>query len=288
MTIYVQSRGKSQDYDYCWLEVRRDSQRLETPPELEKVQPEELIDSQNPSIVLARSGKYLVLLITTLRAGDERLDFMGRQIYNSVAWVEEDLPNKEKQLREIAIQALDKKLADIVKEAVESNADSAYGFRADFDKLKKLGGLSSQEERSLPRALSQRHAGKDSKYLRDNLIKELTEYSLPELSGNIQILVVITTMKSLNGLKSKKVWRGLSSRIESEEWENIGDSEIEVIEGKNSRKKLAGVIAIVLTGLITVVWLLVNHPTPQDMQPESIVPGQLSIVKVAHKSFKTF
>lgn len=131
MTIYIQSCGKSQDHDYAWLKIEdNDRQEPEIPHALKAIKPEELIDSQNPSIILARSGGYLLLLATALDTQDGRTDFMGRQIRNSIAWVEEDSSVSRQLFRKLAIQALKGKLKDDIQQAVDNVADSRYGFRA--------------------------------------------------------------------------------------------------------------------------------------------------------------
>jgi hypothetical protein len=281
MTIYVQSRGKSQEHDHCWLEIRKDAPPSFMPPELKKLETEELIDSQKPSIILARSGKYLVLLIMALETGDGRIDFMGRQIRNSVAWVEIDSSEKDRLLRKIAIQALNGTLAAAVDEAVSSDDNSDFGFKADFTKLKTIGKVvddsceyepKSDSEPANPYPLK---VGGDNKDLKFELIAELAENALPKFSGNIQILVVATTMKSSEGLRKKGVWRGISSRIESKDWE-FDISRGEELDLKDDKKKLLfGVVIMILVSIIAIIiWVLVNHPTSRNLKPERITPVQ--------------
>ena len=59
MKIYVDSRGFSQDYDYRWIEVTETEQKRpeELPYILRKTA--ELIESDAPSVVLARNGYWL-------------------------------------------------------------------------------------------------------------------------------------------------------------------------------------------------------------------------------------
>lgn len=285
MTIYVQSRGKAQDHDHCWLEVTKDAQTQISPPALKEIKPEELIDSQRPSIILARSGKHLVLLVMALKAKDARLDFMGRQIRNSVAWVEENTPDKERLLRRIAIRALNGKLVKDVDDAVTSEADSMYGFEAKFDKLRTIGNsLDSQDVNSEEANLDIAKFGNNSKKLKDELISELTRYALPISSDDIQIFVVDTTLKSLGGLKAKEVWRGLSSRVESEDWMKFDVPKSGEPNPKDSKKKLLiGVVALLLVGIIAAVTVSIsaNHPIPQNAQPESMAPLQPSEIGIA-------
>lgn len=278
MTIYVQSRGKAQDHDHCWLEVTKDHQISVAPPALETIKPEELIDSQKPSIILAQSGEFLILLVMALKAGDERLDFMGRQIRNSIAWVEKNDPGKEQYLRKITIRALNGKLVDDVDAAITSDADETYGFKANFDKLKAIGNSPDSPDVSSEEAnLDVAKFGNNNKDLRGELISELTRYAIPISSNSIQIFVVETTLKSLDGLKTKGVWRGLSSRIdESEDWIEFDVSKNEKSRPKNSKKKARiGVITLIVVSLLALTtWFVANRPLHQDLQPESLAPVQ--------------
>jgi hypothetical protein len=290
MTIYVQSRGKSQEHDHCWLKITKDAppSRM-TPLELEKIEPEELIDSQKPSIILARSGNHLVLLIMALETGDGRTDFMGRQIRNSVAWVEVNSPENDWLLRKIAIQALNGDLAKAIDNAVYSDADSDYGFTAKFAELAKIGtpaelpASNSIEFKSEPNAekanFHKLKFARDNEDRRSDLIQDLQQYALSELPANIQIVVVVTTMKSSDGLRKKGVWRGLSSRIESKDWECYGEE----VDLQDDKKKLLFVIVIViLVSVITmIIWALVNHSTPRNLKPKSINPVHPSEMQTA-------
>lgn len=284
--IYVQSRGKSQEHDHCWLEIREGKQLSISPEEFKDIKPKELIDGQKPSMILARSGKHLMLLVMSLKAGG-RLDFMGRQIRNSVAWIaDEDFD--EPLLRRIAIQALEgdreigKSLADAVNEAVENAPDNKYGFTVDFGKLKKIGNSSdSKYVRCEEASFESLKFGGDNESIREELVKELTKYALPKSSEAVQILVVITTMKSEDGLRAKHVWRGLSSRILSEEW--IPLSALKDQEGSSERSKKWGeveIIAFLILALILVMVLLLflNYPVSQKPQPKSAT--QLNLLTV--------
>lgn len=297
MTIYIQSCGRSQNHDYRWLEVR--TRKPEIPSELKKLQPEELIDSQKSSIILARlhncSKSFLVLLITALKTRDGRTDFVGRQIRNSVAWVEIDSDEKERQLRKIAIQALKGDLAGVVDEAVENNADSDYGFEADFTKLRAIGSFSDSLdigfEEEEPNVLK---FGENNDLFKPALVLDLTKYSLPKLAGDIQILVVVTTMKSLEGLKSRGVWRGLSSRIESEVWikseAQIEPEASEVyytpgkkprsarkVEVENSNPILGIIILLIIGAMVMTIWLLLHNAASQNPKTKSVTPVQPNV-----------
>lgn len=130
MTIYVQSRGKSQEHDHSWLEVTKGiAQTSIIPEKLKAMKPEELIDSQKSSIVLARLDEHLVLIITALDAPG-RTDFMRRQICNTVAWIEPDNSKNERLFCKVAAHALNEKLGDDVHKAVFDDPVSTYGFRS--------------------------------------------------------------------------------------------------------------------------------------------------------------
>ncbi len=274
MTIYVQSCGKSQNHDYVWLKVEEELQEAEIPRALQVIKPEELIDSQNPSIILARSGEHLLLIATALDTRDGRTDFMGRQIRNSVAWVEDDSPGSQRLLRKLVIRALKGKLDDDVDQAVHNAANSRYGFRVDFQEFQKIEREVSNEEigdaKSEPCPLK---VGKDRKPLRNDVIEDLKKYQLPE---SIQILVVVTTMKSAEGLKAKDVWRGLSSRIGSKEREDQEDWEDYLLK-KNTKTQqnlevaqkspIIGILILLIIGVV-ILAILIPILAPQNLQPK--------------------
>lgn len=279
MTIYVHSRGKSQEHDHSWLS--EDGQTSKIPEALIRIKPEELIDSHKPSIILARSRGELILLVTALITRDGRTDFMRRQIRNVVAWVKPDESNSRRMLCKIAAQALYGELDGVVDESVESDADNQYGFGADFELLRSIGGgLDGQND-----AAEQSGSGSDLKIggnsqgLRQELADELTEHGLPKSTGDPQILVVVTTLKSAAGLKSKNVWRGLSSRIEDEEWITYSDSKKKqnlILSRQN--KMIIGLTAILTVVLIAVIAWLIDAPAHQKMPSQVPVTEQVSPV----------
>ena len=100
--IYVQSRGISQDYDYQWKEINFDNntQDIVDCPLLVKSF-KHLLDSKAPSLLLARSEKKLLLLITI---PSQRRDYMNRIIRNSVVWIGKE--QDEQILKALAVRGL--------------------------------------------------------------------------------------------------------------------------------------------------------------------------------------
>ncbi|KYC36115.1 hypothetical protein WA1_40975 [Scytonema hofmannii PCC 7110] len=204
MKIYVQSRGFSQDYDYCWLP--------EVPPILRQYRINDLIQSESPSVVLGRYDNKLLLLVTGLEAS-ERTDFQGRKIRNSVAWVGEDSEANEQKLRAIAAYALRGLLDTDLDKAVKFGGDS--GFEVCFDTISHF----KVDEVKLFNAKLESKIGKNSEYLRNDIAYELEERCLPKGNSFNNIpLVVVTGIKSVNALKQANVWRGLSNLVQGEGW----------------------------------------------------------------------
>lgn len=272
MTIYVQSRGKSQEHDYRWLEVRKESQSPVIPPLLKDLKVEELIESQKPSLILARSGRYLLLLVTALESREERTDFMGRRVRNSVAWVAEDKPETEQFFRAIAAQALRGELAERIDQAI--SIGSEYGFEVNLEQLQTLVDHLEIDPKSVNSGRFK--FGKNVSHLRSELASELSKFSLPQGLGTYQILVVVTTLKSQEALEKLRVWRGLSNRIESETWVEVFDSTSGEAESRRQKKTLffGMLAAIVVIAIGWIVWGSTLNPTPQNSQPESRTSSQ--------------
>ncbi|MGB3670386.1 MAG: hypothetical protein WA984_09770, partial [Phormidesmis sp.] len=153
--------------------------------------------------------------------------------------------------------------------------------------LKTIGKSSHNGGTNSTKDPFKRFVGKDNESLRSELIQELTEYALPKRSGDIQLLVVVTTMKSENGFQRKGVWRGLSSRIESEDWVELDAERIEEPDSqKKTRPGFGILVALFVVGLIAVTALfLINHPTARDSQPESIDPSKLGLMETVPQHF---
>ncbi|GAA6616600.1 hypothetical protein [Scytonema sp. NUACC26] len=204
MKIYVQSRGFSQDYDYCWLP--------EVPPILRQYRINDVIQSESPSVVLGRYDNRLLLLVTGLEAS-ERADFQGRKIRNSVAWVGEDNEANEQKLRAIAAYALRGLLDTDLDKAVKFGGE--FGFEVAFDIISHF----QVDEVKQFNAKLESKIGRNSEYLRNDIAYELEERCLPKGNGFNNIpLVVVTGIKSVNALKQANVWRGLSNLVPGEGW----------------------------------------------------------------------
>ncbi|EAW37133.1 hypothetical protein [Lyngbya sp. PCC 8106] len=213
MTIYILSRGQKEDQDYSWFKIRKESLIRETPPIFKRVPVETVIDHQKPSMILARQDSEFLLLITGLKAREERTDFMGRSVRNSIAWVYSDSEEYEKILRYLAIRALKNELELELDQAI--NIGGEFGFQVDKDAIEQLAFPESLESKPAEKACK---LGKNYPKLRQELAKELQNYSIPLRDG---FLIIITTLKAKSALSLSGVWRGLSDRIENEEWEVI-------------------------------------------------------------------
>jgi hypothetical protein len=132
MEIYVQSSGYSPDFGYCWMR--------KSPPYLSKVS--SYIQNDSPSLVLARFGGNLFLLVTDL-SSLEKKDFRDRPIRHSVAWECEDNDENEKTLRAIAVEALQGVLSYKVDQLVDLDRKAGFTFRE--DDFQRLGNSILQE-----------------------------------------------------------------------------------------------------------------------------------------------
>jgi hypothetical protein len=201
MEIYVQSRGYSQEFDYCW--------HPETPKILGESNVYSLIQSESPSIVLARHDGKIFLLATGLES-NQREDFRGRIIRNSVLWVCEESDDNEQYLRALTVNIL----RDIIKDDIDKIvrfSENGFGFEVDFNGIQQLevGEVGTFEEKS------ERKVGNNNQYLKDILAFELEERDLPE---GIKFLVVTTGIKREKDLTDAGVWRGLSNMVKGDGW----------------------------------------------------------------------
>ncbi|MGB3507879.1 MAG: hypothetical protein WBA93_01260 [Microcoleaceae cyanobacterium] len=221
MEMYVQSCGFSVDDDYRWLKVNADFQQPEIPLIMTRliltdnrteVRITDLIQSEAPSLVLARNDGELFLLVTGLESR-ERQDFRGRKIRNSVALVCQDSEENELFLRAISVAVLRGKLEGKIDSAVAFGGE--YGFQVNFDQIQTL--LSEDELRNINSIAAKQDykIGKNSSELKAELADELAEYSLPL---DNRILVVVTGIKKESTLMQAGVWRGLSNLLEVEGW----------------------------------------------------------------------
>jgi len=223
MKIYVQSRGFEQEYDYCWLQSYGSGK---TEQQIPPISPEvtKLIDSESPSVVLAKLNSKEILLLITGIEPDERVDFLDRQIRISVAWV--GLISDELFLKNLAVRALQAEeqhyFTAEINQAVPLGGE--YGFHIDSEKMQQLieAHLPTQSPASKPPNLTKK-IGKNSAKLRNQLAEELTEYKLPTKPGT---LVIVTGIKKRETLENAAIWRSLSSLVEADNWEEIATTNL--------------------------------------------------------------
>ncbi|ELR96436.1 hypothetical protein [Gloeocapsa sp. PCC 73106] len=248
LTIYVQSRGISQEDDYRWLKVEDNSQIAENPHFLNRsILPNyptsfvSLIDSHKFSLVLVRNQQHFILLVTGLISATT--DFMGRNIRNSIVWIYP--PTAEAQVRALTVAALTGELENAIASVILRKGDSDYGFTVDTQKLAQLTstiGLDCHNNADLACRL-----GNNSAALRQEIALEIKANCLPPQE---QLLVVVTTIKSAQDMEKLRVWRGLSNRIESQDL---------VATNQTSEKKtliMTGVIATAAIIALTVFLIL--------------------------------
>lgn len=296
MKIYVQSRGIAQENDYRWLRIKPDSTcRLEIPSILKKNIPinasfsttiPDLIDSQKPSIVLVESDHEFLLLVTGLPTRGERTDFVGRKVRNSVAWIrlyanELERIESEQLMRKLAVCALREELAEQVDRAITIGGE--HGFEVSWEALSRL--TESLDIRALEPE-EKAKASSNTPQHRIELALELEQYSLPQVNKH-RILVLVTSIKSQDALEKVCVWRGLSNRIESNDWVDLGNSSTYGLEAtwateQGSKKNInwlilgilvAAVILVVIL-LVTPLWRSEPEPTPKAIPQELQMPSK--------------
>ncbi|MEC4804291.1 MAG: hypothetical protein SAJ12_09670 [Jaaginema sp. PMC 1079.18] len=277
MVVYVQSRGLTQEHDYRWLRVNAKDQTPEIPIVLNEtffpsnIKIGELIDHQKESIVLARRSNDLLLLITGLKAKQDRVDFAGRSVRNSLLWIKTKNDSNEKQVRSILLQALKGQLEAKLDDAVRVGGE--YGFEVDYSKLKEIGNFTSETLQSHQNASDLLKVGQNSVELREELALELISNCLPERQG---LLVVVTSLKKEADLKRIQVWRSLSSRVEFNEWQEFRPSAI----NPTSQKKTKLILSIIAISIIvaTAIALFLIVQTPPPIQP---IPDEEEISETA-------
>ena len=253
MKIYVQSRGRGQDEDYCWLRVtavseasaQENRQYLEVPAPIAKVS--NLIQSESPSLVLARYDEELLLLLTGMEA-KERTDLRGRKIRNSVAWVGADSEDNEQKLRAIAASFLQDLLSEDIDKAVKFGGQ--YGFEVSEPAILEMEAI---EKASNGDTKLEWRLGKNSEDLRELLAYELESRRLPEDNGP---LVVVTGIKAESALEEAGVWRGLSNlgkadSVKANDWKKPYKKSLE--SGEEAQKETttaAANPALALAGIL--------------------------------------
>lgn len=245
MDIYVRSRGHSPDFEYCW--------QPEVPPHYASISP--LIQTESPSVVLARFDQQLLLLVTGLKS-PKKSDFRDRPIRHSVTWVWNENDDNEKLIRAITIQALRGLLVNRVDQYIQFGGES--GFEASISELERMSHLILNEEEievsSLPSSELTPKIGKNSQELRDDIAKKLQQYSLPKIH---KLIVVNTGVKSEESLEKAGAWRYLSKQVKSEDWRDLSSREAE------PRNFLKAAITIVVAVVVAALMLVVLPPFTQ-------------------------
>lgn len=288
MNIYVKSRGVSKGYS--WL--NESQKEISDPPDLKEAV--QIVDSDDFSIVLRRLGGRLSLLITGLES-QNRTDNRTRKIRNSVLWVADE--SQEGELRAIAIQALGGELASKVDRTV-SSANNDVGFQVDFGQLGFKTLVSEPLSQGQPANLTSKIGNLSE--LKDELIEELKQYSLPQKEG-VLLLIVVSPTVTQDILERNKVWRGLSDTIDAQDdWIEIPGIESDNLsklaekaknflntspsqkdKGRSKQNRWVSLIAAFLLGFIvaTLGYLLLEKNQQQriDNQRETIEQQQETI-----------
>lgn len=267
MKIYTQSRGRSPDFEYCWLP--------ETPPHLNMVSG--LIQSESPSIVITRFNRELMLLVTGMESSD-RIDFRDRPVRNSVAWVCDENYDNERHLRAIAIQALRGLLGSEIDKAIRFGGQNGFEFsQADIEKISQAI-LREEELESQPLESSEltSKVGKNLEALKDDLAFRLQRYSLPK---KYDILVVVTGNKARDTFVQAGAWRALSNLINSDNWQPVPDR-----RDRQPNFQVAVAIAVAVIVIALIVLVLMLHPFNQKptvpptpvptVSPTNLIPGE--------------
>lgn len=254
MNIFVQSRGCSLDFEYCWLPA--------VPPYLATIS--NLIQSESPSVVLARFHKELVLLATGLDS-PEKKDFRDRPIRHSIVWILDENDDNETQVRAIAVQALQGSLANQVDRYIQFGGEN--GFEASIPDIEimsrsfssgELMGISPLPSSELPLKI-----GRNSRDLRDDLACKLQDYRLRK---GCEFIVIATGVKSEDALEKAGAWRSLSNLVKSENWKKLSKSEVQ--QSSFFGMAIAIIVAvIVVIALIMLIVLLHPFNLKQEVTP---------------------
>lgn len=280
MAIYVQSRGKNQDQDYRWLRIKANEYYPENPDFLLQpinglaVRPIDLIESQKPSIVLVATQNDYYLLVTGLKAREERKDYVPRLIRNSVLWIcRKD--NENLKIRSLLILALRGELDRAIDKTIDISGQ--YGFEVDYKAFKELSNSTLAIGNNEPIDLCK--IGKNYDSLREEMALELESNVLPNKDG---LLVLVTSLKSASTLKETGVWRGLSNRVESEELRQYTSSAI--TQSGTEKKTLWIWVAIASILIIAIALIIIKFTMPQQQQIEPSSPNLDKSTQLEKKS----
>lgn len=238
MDIYIQSAGTSPDFDYSW--------QPQVPPLLNRVSG--LIQSESPSLVLAKFGDQFFLLITGLESPTKK-DFAGRVIRHSIAWITDVNDDGERLTRAIASQYLQGELSiGDIDRLIELGGRNGFFFDSSkFENLSNSALHSLTLEDSDNVLADTIKIGKNSQDLRSSLALELQNYLLPY---DYELLVVVTGIKSEDSLTQARIWRSLSNLVKSDSWKTVSNKKEDL-----SPKKLIVAIALILLVVIAIIIL---------------------------------
>jgi hypothetical protein len=244
MDIYIQSAGTSPDFDYSW--------QPQVPPLLNRVS--SLIQSESPSLVLAKFGSEFFLLITGLESPTKK-DFAGRVIRHSIAWTIQANNENERLTRAIASQYLQGELSigDIDRLIQLGGKNGFYFDSSKFEDLSKsiLYLLTLEDSDNV--LADTIKIGRNSQDLRNFLALELQNYLLPY---DYELLVVVTGIKSEDSLTQARIWRSLSNLVKSDGWKTVSNTNE---EGQNQNFPMAvlAMVAVLAIAMI-IIWILVR------------------------------
>jgi len=221
MDIYVQSRGRERDYDYRWLQICEDGSTKRQIPPLSS-QAIDLIDSDALSVLWERLESDKIILSIAGIEPDDRVDALGRQIRILIAWV--GLNSDEPVLRSIAARVLNSKEQEFfiaeINEAVTFGGEE--GFQVDLEKMSRLHrddiyAVPKSNEKIDP---AKKYIAPNTEERKNELASELLQNSLPTETG---VIVVVTGIIEREALSQARVWRGLSTLVETEDgnWEEL-------------------------------------------------------------------
>ncbi|NJN74725.1 MAG: hypothetical protein HC799_19020 [Limnothrix sp. RL_2_0] len=214
------------------------------------------------------------MLVTALESVPNRLDWANRPIRNSVAWtfeVDED-GKREKIIRSIAILALKNELSKIVCQAISNIDNQDYGFEVASSTLNSIGYSFHDELGDLSPNLKRWISG-DSEYIRQQLCDELKSNKLPKHEG---LLILVTTLKNKDFLRTEEVWRGLSTRSKEDiEWlENNNLAQPDTSQKKTITNKSMTIVALGLIFILSLLLFLGVHVKSTPVNPSQESPIQ--------------
>ncbi|MGI0482965.1 hypothetical protein ACN4EE_19545 [Geminocystis sp. CENA526] len=298
--IFIETRNKSVDYDW----FNGENSKLESPniPDLL----EKLADTEFESLVLYRQSNELILAITALKS--DRIDNRTRPIRNSLIWIA-DNNDDDAKIRAIIYEYLTAK--DELEKEIAKAITETPAIKIDYPKIKAIGNQNNSEikQNSSQPDLDNKIGSFNSDKCKEELINEITSYSLPKKDG---LLIFITDSKSKENITKENPWRGLSSKISGGEWIILEKKSQSSTSSKNYSTNnnsnglfingLSIVLAIVLI-VSNVFWFyqyndlnkqydsLKNQFEPSKIQIEKLetelleVKNQLQAIKTAKEEF---